>query len=376
VIPQWYPSAANPALGAFVRDQARAVAGTHRVTVLVHDPATGAQPAGTEIEDGLRIVRVHTRQRPDTTRGRLAFLLAARRIVGQMERAGDPPDIVHAHVFSSGFIALRLSRGRYPVLVSEHHSDFLEGKVRGRDALFARSVFRRADLVCPVSEQLRAALERFEPRGRYQVVPNVVDLDAFRGPRHADRAAPPRALVVAMLGPQKGIEYLLRALAGLPQQARSVKLDVVGDGPLRAELVELAAELLPAETVTFHGERPREEVSAFMARADFLVLPSVVETFGVAILEALAAGLPVITTTVVPGSERVGGRFGIVVPAGDVDALRDAIVAMLEGGWSFDRGEPVELIDAFSARTVGERWDAIYRSLARRRESAPPSTLA
>jgi glycosyltransferase involved in cell wall biosynthesis len=377
VVPQWYPSASNPALGAFVRDQVHAVSGRYRVTVLVHDPYLGGEPVRSGVEDGLRVVRVQTRADPVSSRGRLAFLLRADRVVRSMEADTDPPAVVHAHVFSAGFIALRLSRGRYPVLVSEHHSDFLEGKVRGRSALVARSVFRGADLVCPVSERLRGALESFEPRGRYEVVPNVVDVEAFTGPRQdlSDPEGAARVLVVAMLGPQKGIDYLLRALVDLPQRDRALTVDIVGDGPVRPELERLAARLLPTGMVTFHGERPREEVSALMARSDFLVLPSIVETFGVVVLEALAAGLPIITTAAVPGSEHVDGRFGVVVPAADVSALRQAVQSMLERAWSYGREEPAEILEEFSPRAVGARWDAIYRSLERPRASAPAKSL-
>jgi glycosyltransferase involved in cell wall biosynthesis len=282
-----------------------------------------------------------------------------------LHRDGRSPDIVHAHVFSAGFIALLLARGRYPVVVSEHHTDFIDGKVRGRDALAAHLVFRYADMVCPVSTRLRRHLEALEPAGLYEVVPNVVDIETFtaRAQRRWRRDGTTRLLVVAALSPQKGIEYLLDALAEVHRTHPDFTLEVVGDGPGRRELEQRAHDRLPSGVVTFHGSRSRAEVAEFMARADVFVLPTIVETFGVAVIEAVAAGLPVITTSAVPDHERLEGRFGIIVAPHDTAALRDAVLRMLKEGWTVPADAAIELTRSFSAAAVSRRWDEIYRAL-------------
>ena len=369
ILPEWYPSASDPSSGGFVRDQALAAARRHDVTVLVHDPQ-GRSRRGVSIchgvEDGLRTVRVHTRTGSGTASGRIRFLLAAARLLRSWRRRGEAPDIVHAHVFSAGFLALLLSRGRYPVVLSEHHTDFIEGKVVGRDALIARFAFRHADLVCPVSARLMRCLEELEPSGRYEVVPNVVDVEAFvaneRPPR---RAGTTRLLTVAMLSPQKGIEHLLDALAEVRLTRTDFTLDLVGDGPSRGKLERLARERLPPGVVTFHGTRSRAEVAAIMARSDVFVLPSIAETFGVVVIEALAAGLPIIATRAVPEYERLEGRFGIIVAPHDTEALRDAVLRMLEERWTVPRGDAVELARSFSAPVMSRRWDEVYGAVAR-----------
>ena len=330
MLPEWYPSASNPYAGVFVRDQAQAAARVHDVTVLIHDKRARAGRAASVsdgIEDGLRTIRVHTSAGPDTTAGRIAFLLAAARVLRNLSARGEGPEVIHAHVFSAGLIALLLSRRQWPVVVSEHHTDFIEGKVRGRDAVVARLVFKHADLVCPVSTSLKAHLQAFEPSGRYEVVPNVIDAESFTRPEHRGqiRTGPMRLLTAASLVPQKGIEYLLDALVEVRRTRSDFTLDVLGDGSSRSRLERIARERLPG-VVTFHGARRRTEVAAFMARSDVFVLPSVVETFGVALIEALAAGLPIIATRAVPDHERLAGRFGIIVAPHDTEALRDAVL--------------------------------------------------
>lgn len=371
ILAEWYPSKSEPVAGVFVRDQARAASSLHEVTILTHDPRRrqdSRAASTTEIEDGLRVVRVHTRCRPGTIAGRVEFMLVAKALLRGSRLRGKAPDIIHAHVFSAGFLALMLARGRVPVVVSEHHSDFVEGKVRGHDARVARFVFRHAALVCPVSSRLRQHIQELEPSGRYAVVPNVVDVEAFmtKAERNFTRIGPKQLLVVALLSPEKGIEYLISALAEVLRTCHAdVTLDVVGDGPSRSALERLAADQLPTDTVRFHGVRSRSEVVAFMERSDVLVLPSVVETFGVVLIEALAAGLPVITTTAIPNHERIAGRFGLVVAPRDAGALRDAILAVLDHGWTVPHDAAVEVLDSFSPPVVGQRWNEIYGRLAR-----------
>ena len=350
--PEWYPSASSPTAGVFIRDQARAAARLHDVTVLVHHPmprARGEASVTTALEDGLRVVRVHTRMRLGTTRGRLEFLAIAALALRRMRRRGQGPDILHGHVFSSGFLALLLSHGRYPVVVSEHHTDFIEGKVRGRDAVVARFVFRHATLVCPVSGRLERHLEQFQPSGRYEVVPEVVDVEPFvpSAQQIARHGGPARLLVVALLSPQKGIEYLLDGWPRCTTPAATSCSTSSATAPNgRRSSSSRWCDYLRSRR--FHGERSRAEVAAFMARADAFVLPSVVETFGVVLIEALAAGLPIITTRAVPDYQRFEPPFGIVVQPRDAAALRDAVLAMLERGSTGSPAAALALARSFS----------------------------
>lgn len=369
ILPEWFPSESEPTAGLFVRDQARAASRAHDVTVVVHDPRRRRSRRAsitTSVEEGVRTIRVRTRGRRGTTAGRLEFILALLRQLQRMRRRGEAPELTHAHVFSAGFIALLVSHGRLPVVVSEHHTDFVEDKVVGRDARVAHFVFRHADRVCPVSTSLKTCLEKFEPSGRYEVVPNVVDLEVFlaAAERRSGRGAVTRLLVVAMLVPQKGIEYLLDALAQLRAQRSDFTLDVVGDGPGRRELERIAHNRLPHDAVSFHGSQPRAEVARFMARSDVFVLPSIAETFGVVVIEALAAGMPIIATSAVPDHDRLQG-FGIFVPPRDSEALRAAVVTMLDKGWDVPREAALETVMPFSAAAVAGQWNAIYQSIAR-----------
>jgi glycosyltransferase involved in cell wall biosynthesis/SAM-dependent methyltransferase len=370
MLPEWYPSRSDPVAGTFVRDQARALAREHDVTVLV--PDAGAQcPRGsseTAVEDCVRTIRIRTHARPGSTGGRLELVLAAMRILRDMRLRGEGPDVLHAHVYSSGLLALLAARGRYPVVLSEHNSDFIEGKVVGRSAVVAHYVLKRAAVVCPVSAALKDHLELFEPSGRYEVVPNVVDVGAFTqiAQRRSGRASDgvTRLLAVATLSRQKGLGYLVEALEMVHRIRQDFTLDLVGDGQERNKLEALAAARLPSGVISFHGWRSRAEVVELMELADVFILPSIVETFGVALIEALAAGLPIITTTAVPEHERLDRRFGIVVSPRDPAGLRDAILTMLGGGWEHPIAAAAQLARAYGDAEISRRWNDIYSRAA------------
>lgn len=367
ILPEWYPAESQTAAGSFVRDQARAVSRLHDVRVMTHDPrrlSGRSEPAVSEsVEDGIRTLRIRTRFRRGTPAGRAEFTLLADRALRRLWRDGKPPDLIHAHVYASGLVALLLSRRRCPVVLSEHHSDFVEGLVDGRMSLAAHAVLKHARVVCPVSDALRDAMRRFEPLGHYEVVPNVVDSDPFVAAR-ARLSSPPRSrrlLVVAFLNRQKGLEHLFKALAGLAETRRDFGVDIIGDGPCRPELEEFARGHLPPGLVTFHGVGKREAVAEAMALSHALVVPSVVETFGVVVIEAIAAGLPVVTTTAVPAREWIPPGAGMVVPPGDSQALADAIGVMMDRNQRPSHAAAALVAEHFSESVVAARWDEIYR---------------
>lgn len=158
---------------------------------------------------------------------------------------------------------------------------------------------------------------------------NAVDIARFR-PRIRRSGRVLRALYVGRLLPYKGVQFLLRALGSMPA-GTPISLDVVGDGPARAELEALSAELGLSDRVTFFGAVPSAEVPRWMESADVLVLPSVRESGGSVPLEAMAAGTPAIVAdhggpaeTVIDGT---GVRVEATSPETLIAGLRSALTA-------------------------------------------------
>jgi glycosyltransferase involved in cell wall biosynthesis len=365
--PDWYPTELDPLAGAFVRDQAQALALRHDVTVLFHDESLdGLMPRARveRSEDGeVSVVRISTGRAPGSRLAKLVFVLTARRVLNELQGA-ERPNLIHAHGFSAAALALAAAGGRIPLVVTEHFTDFLEGLVVGTDARIARYVFRRAAMVCAVSEVLSDALLELEPETRVSLVPNVVDAYPFLAvQRSATVHHPPRLLAVASLDRRKDIASLLDAVALLSRDGTSVRVEIIGDGPLRAELAEQAGRLAGGE-IRFLGPQPREAVALAMAEADLLVMSSVVETFGIAAIEAAIAGLPVVATDAVPALDAIGPEFSIAVPVGDPRAIAAAITEVLSGhtmGPGMDRRS--ELAARFSEAELLRRLDEVYETV-------------
>ncbi len=224
----------------------------------------------------------------------------------------------------------------------------------------------RAARVIAVSSTLRDLALRTWPEGRIEVIPNGVDVDRFQPCTHRDSAevgGEMLLVVVARLIEIKGIQHLLTALSLLPEEMRrKIHLRLCGTGPYEAELRRQAEQVGMTAQVEFSGLVSYEEIPARLHEADLFVLPSLQEGLPLSLLEAMASGLPVVATTVggIPGMVK-DGENGLLVPAADPTALRDALVRLLTNpvlrrslGASARR-----TAEAWSWSAVWERYEAL-----------------
>jgi glycosyltransferase involved in cell wall biosynthesis len=376
VVPKWYPWPDRPVFGIFCREQARALARRHDVVVLASDavrnPGFAVFELTDAVEDGLRTLRVRYRRprfRPAAMGCQIIAMLVA---LLTLRRGRWRPDVVHAHVYSAGLPALilgRLSRAR--VVVTEHYTGFVRGRITGSDLLTARLAFRYADLVAPVSANLARAIEAIEPRARVRVVENVVDTDVFHPAPEARGAPregrPARLLTVAALATKKGHRYLLEALAALRAGNRrhDVTLELVGDGEERGRLEELARHLDLGEAVRFYGEQPKERVAELMREADLFVLPSLYENLPCSLIEATASGLRCVATAVGGVGEIIDNDgAGILCRPGDAQALAGAISSALERIPPPDRAAlAARARERFGYEAFERTWTRLYTEL-------------
>ena len=194
---------------------------------------------------------------------------------------------------------------------------------------------REARVVVTISDFNRAFLTPFGAgtASPVEIVRYGVDLERFR---YRERELPAggrvRALCVAALQEKKGHRFLFEALAGADGALVHMELDLVGGGDMRAELELLASSLGLAERVHFHGQQTEPEIAKLMGRADLLVLPSIVARDGQmeglpnVIIEALASGLPVVTTRLSGTPELVReGETGTLAEPADSASMRAAL---------------------------------------------------
>jgi colanic acid/amylovoran biosynthesis glycosyltransferase len=258
-------------------------------------------------------------------------LLQATVLREELERAGI--DHVHAHFATSAARLANLTSrmGGPSYSVTAHAKDIYHGDIR-EDRL--RDKLLNATFVATVSRENATYLSSLlDGRGRLRVVHNAVDLRRIGEP-DANGREPDVVLTVARLIEKKGVGDLVTACGVLTRRGVPVRLDVVGDGPLRGEL-EAAAERHGVRAV-FHGVAPYERVLDLYRRATVYCLPCVVAASGdrdglpTSVLEAMALGLPVVTTSLNGLAEAVvDEQTGLVVPGRDPQALADALERVL-----------------------------------------------
>jgi glycosyltransferase involved in cell wall biosynthesis len=190
---------------------------------------------------------------------------------------------------------------------------------------------RHADGVVTTSRYLRDAIVRHysvTPE-RLRIVPEGIDLARWRGPAPASGDGR-TVLCVARQYPRKHVADLLRALPMVRRVVPEARAVIVGDGPEHAALRRVAAQLELGGAVTFRGAVDDATLLSCYRSADVYCLPSVQEGFGIVFLEAMASGLPIVATSAAAVPEVVPPDAGILVPPGNVEALAEALAALLE----------------------------------------------
>ena len=369
----WYPSEDNPVSGIFIKEHAKAVSIYNDVVVLhsrqSNSPAKNHLEIFDEVEDGMRTIRTKYSKSPIPKITRFIHLYSVWKIFRKLLKEKWKPDVIHAHIFSAGMPAVIIGKlFRIPVVITEHYTNFPTHSLTIRDRKIAKFAMNRADIILPVSDDLRQAIGNYYGIGKkFMVVPNVVNTKVFY-PSYSGcerkNCGKKRILCVCILSPRKGIYYLLKSLCRLKQKRQDFVLDIVGDGPNRKEYEELTKSLGIDELVKFHGRQP--EVASFMRSCDFFVLPSLYENFGVVYIEAMACGKPVIGTNAGGPKEIITAETGNLVQPKDTDGLTRAIDNMLDHHKNYSPEKISQYTkDKFSHEVVGRKLDDIYRNLLR-----------
>lgn len=321
-----------------------------------------------ESDLGVRVRRVWTWRRHADRSSAPELLVYAIAMLATLlrERPDRQADLAHVHfLLPDGLVAWLMRRLTGMRFIATAHGSDVPGYNPHRFRLAHRllaPVWRRivaaADRVVCASEGLVEAIERAAPRTAPFLVPNGLDEARFCPDRQKRLAV----LSVTRLFERKGLHHLLDAAAGLEQP---VPIDIVGAGPERAALGAQAARLgLP---VTFHGWLDNEDdaLRDLLESTAVFVLPSSAENFPVSLLEAMAAGMAIVTTADT-GCAEVVGDAALLVPSGDVPALRAALDRLIQ--------EPVlrqrlgalarqRFVRQFTWRLVAATHERLYREV-------------
>jgi glycosyltransferase involved in cell wall biosynthesis len=302
--------------------------------LLLHQLFRGTESILEEL-DGLSVVRVRVRCWSEVTPEESlryfdrSFQLGYRLLKARWGR----PDIIHAHnawLAGTSVIPIAATDG-IPYCLTEHSTYYARNLIPERFFPLLKKVYDQAAASIVVSPALGELLtgKGLLPDG-WRYFPNVLDpLFERPGISSLPVTAGKRFLNIAELTEKKGQTYLLQAFALTYKGDPEASLVIAGDGDLRDELHAEAKRLDISGQVIFTGRIDREEVLRQMLACDVFVLPSLVETFGVVVIEAMACGKPVVATTCGGPENILLSEHGILVPPGDPEALASAMSLIL-----------------------------------------------
>jgi glycosyltransferase involved in cell wall biosynthesis len=293
--------------------------------------------------------------------------------------------VLHTHNATAHYYAVLAAVG-LPIqrVVNTRHS-MGDSDPRSRREWLYRRCMPRTDYAVAVCETARRNLQDkgVAPREALLAIPNGIRTEGFHPAGAAARAwlreelaLPPESLLIGTVGrlqPVKDQASLIRAFRQVRLAVPHARLVLVGGGVLRAELETIAANEGVAEAVRFMGDR--SDVSRLLQGLDVFALSSLSEGYSIALLEASAAGLPIVATDVGGNAEIVRDRSnGLLVPARDADRLAAALVELLlapERAAAMGQAGREWVTHEGSFRTMAARYEALYRGEASRLGSVP-----
>lgn len=235
--------------------------------------------------------------------------------------------------FLDGVVGVFLKKRTGIPLLVQLHISFLENpywlaespvnRIRRSIGLWT---LRRADAIRVVSPQAARWCRTKFPGCPVHFIPVALTLDL---PKAFIPPTTPTVLFVGRFVWQKNVPLLLRAFAELRTVFPQASLVLVGDGPERSKLEQMATRLLPQESVRFTGAVPYHEIGHYYRRAMVLVVPSRYEPYGRVILEGLAYGRPVVATETEGAKMLLQDDYGVIVPQEDAAALAEQLLALL-----------------------------------------------
>jgi len=370
----WYPNPDEPQDGNFIERHAQAVGSQATVAVLYVHSVTSKKDFEIKITENLNIMECRVFY-PKTNRyqffQKLKNFKKAHRLGYEalLERFGNF-HICHLNVFyPAGIFALELNKKHHlPIVITEHWTKFLPinpASFNFHEKYIIKQVGQRAAIICPVSENLKQAIQTIVPHERYQVIPNVVDTQLFkiRSPYSGNR--PKRILHISTLNDaHKNTSGMLRVLAKIFKNQNDCTATFIGNH-YGDHFINMANDLgIPEDRLQVLPELPLEEIAKEMVEHDLFLLFSNYENLPCVISESLVSGLPVIATDVGGVREMINSKNGILIPSSNESALEIGLKEMIQ---QLKEYSPTDISkqarERYGNEAVAEKYIRIYKDI-------------
>ena len=378
---RWYPHRYDPMFGLFVQRHAEAAALFNDITVIycneqramsnepnAHSSKPTAQSKFEIVrtnENNVDTIRVYYKKPKNKIQSLLRFYRANMMALKLCKK----PDLIHVHILTRlGVIAwIQKILHRTPYIITEHWSRYLPGNDFSGflRKTACKLVVRNAKTVTTVTENLATAMKNHGLKNdNYVVLPNVVNLDMFHINSQCTDATshvPTIIHISCFEDKSKNISGLLESLKIIDDKGIDFQCKLIGEGMDLDLMKEKAKNLQLINKVSFTGLLQGQALADELSSGDFLVLSSNYENMPVVILEALASGLPVVSTNVGGIKEMIDDTKGILVEPRNKEALAEAMIKMIESHKDYDANYlRNSVIEKYGYESVGRFLDSIY----------------
>lgn len=366
VVANGIPNIKTPLLGIFEFDQAKALADAGAKVVFFGVDLRSIRRSRkwgivTGVKDGIEyyVINIPLGAIPLNILCNIGAV-ALEILYNYVYRKRSKPDIIHAHFTDIGYMSAKLSKKQnIPLIITEHSSLMNREECPKTLLKYASKGYKGAEKVLAVSSALKKNIF-INTKVRCKVVPNILSVDEFylmNRKIHKGFGF----VITANLVSIKNHALLLEAFSNIKQEYAEIYLGIVGDGPLRKELEAYVEKNHLDDCVKFYGRLQRNEIAKLYELYDCFVLPSNSETFGVAYIEAMAAGLPVIASRCGGPEDFVDDNNGILIDVGNKEQLVAAMHFMINNKEKFDEYEiRNNVVEQFSPKTVSKQLMDIY----------------
>ena len=390
---RWYPHRYDPMFGLFVQRHAEAAALFNDITVIYCQQVNKSTSQQVEsqsrdasitpkkieqsvidtskqknfeiirtLENNVDTIRIYYKKPKNKILSLLRFYRA--NMIG-LKLCKSPVDLIHVHILTRlGVVAwIQKLLHKTPYIITEHWSRYLPGNDFGgfMRKLATKIVVRNAELVTTVTDNLAKAMQNHGLKNdNYVVLPNVVNLDMFH--ITSKNNTPCKIIHVSCFEDKsKNISGLLESLKIVEQKGIDFQCTLIGEGMDFDLMKAKAEELQLINKVSFTGLLEGQKLADELSSGNFLVLSSNYENMPVVILEALASGLPVVSTNVGGIKEMIDETKGILVEPRNKEALAEAIIKMIKTHNEYDPNYlRKSVIEKYGYESVGKFLDSIY----------------
>ena len=272
------------------------------------------------------------------------------------------PNVIHAQVaIPAGYAACALGKKyNIPVIVTEHYSQFENFYKDNKYKKYSEYVFKNSTY-STVSKYMRDVVLKYT--NECHIIPNLVDTKTFNNNIKRKKNKTFNLVCICALRIGKNVDIAIKSIRKLKDKNYDIHLDIIGDGFNKDYYEQLSKELDLNKQITFHGRKTKKEIAEILKKEHALLITSRLETFGIPGIEAMASGIPIISTNCCGPTEYINNKVGVICNIEDVDDMTNKIQYVINNYDKYDSDYIKKFANKYSKEEVIKKTIKLYKKI-------------